>query len=356
MLSDSYSPRERVLATLDHSEPDRVPLDTWMSIGAIQVLCRHLNMPLNSDPNGMWHEGILQRLRVDLRRPIPTYVGPELKTYADGSWDTPLGVRRKGIGYGMALTHPLRTVAEVEQILAYPFPVPDWFDYSGLPGYCQRYAQYAFIGGSKFPLFHEACDLMGMDQAMINFFDEPELMHTLLDKLLAVHMALTESWIAAAPVSIDVMLITDDFGGNQNMLISPKQWREFFKPRLRQIIDFGHAHDMRVMLHSDGSIRQIIPDLIEIGLDVLNPIEPETTDMNPVDIKKNFGAQLVMHGGASSRNLVNATEDQIKLEAAHLVTELAPGGGFILCPSNHLMPDMPVENILALYDTAFERG
>ena len=181
-----FSPRERVLTTLEHKEPDRVPLDTWMSNGAIKSICEKLGISPQTDPNGMWHEGILQRLRVDVRRPIPIYVGPELGTYADGSWDTPLGIRRKGVGVGMAINHPLRDATEVEQILTHPYPSPEWYDYSGMKRYTELHAHYAFTGGSKFPLLTEACDLMGMDRVMVNLFDAPELMHTLFDKLLDI--------------------------------------------------------------------------------------------------------------------------------------------------------------------------
>jgi uroporphyrinogen decarboxylase len=327
-----------------------------MSNRAIQLLCKNLGISPQTDPNGMWHEGVLQRLRVDVRRPIPVYTGPGLGTYADGSWDTPLGIRRKGVGFGMALNHPLRDATEVEQILVYPYPSQDWYDYSGMRRYTEQYAQYAFTGGSKFPLLTEACDLMGMDRVMVNLFDMPEVMHALFEKLLDVHLKITERWLEVAPKSIDILIITDDYGASRNLLIGPLQWREFIKPRLQKIVDFGHQHGLKLMLHSDGAIRKIIPELIEMGFDILNPIEPEANGMDPVGIKKDFGDQIVLHGAASSLNLASQKPENIRKEVEHLMSEVAPGGGFVLCPSNHIMPDMPVENILELYDAAFELG
>ncbi len=356
MCTNRLSPRERVLTAIAIEEPDRVPVDTWMSGEAIAMLCEAFGLPLQTDPNGLWHEGILQRLRVDLRRPVPVYAGPKLRMHSDGSWDTPLGIRRKGLGYGHALEHPLAEATEIEHILAYPFPAPDWYDYSGLNGYCARYANYAFIGGSKFPLLHEACDLMGMAQLMIDLFDRPALIHALFQRLFEVHMALTQAWIEAAPESIDILIITDDYGASRNLLIGPDQWRDFIKPHLRQIVDFGHSQGYKLMLHSDGAIRKIIPDLIEIGFDILNPIEPEAQEMAPDSIKRDFGGQLALHGAASSLNLASATPQEIRAEVRYLVDHLAPGGGFILCPSNHIMPDMPVANILSLYDSVYEFG
>ena len=356
MADNGLLPRERVFTTLEHEEPDRVPLDTWMSNGTIILLCDHLGLSANTDPNGMWHEGILERLRVDIRRPIPRYIGPALQTYSDGSWDTALGIRRKGLGFGMAINHPLREITEIEQIIEYPFPSPDWYDYNGMIRYCEQYSEYAFTGGSKFPLLHEACDLMGMERVMTNFFDAPELMHALFDKLLNVHMEITKRWIEAAPASIDILIVTDDYGASRDLLISPTQWREFIKPNLQKIVDFGHLNGCKVMMHTDGAVRKIIPDLIEIGFDILNPIEPEAIGMDPVSIKRDFGEEIVLHGAASSLNLAKLTPKEIRAEVERLMKEVAPGSGYILCPSNHIMPDMPIENVLELYDSAYELG
>jgi uroporphyrinogen decarboxylase len=169
-------------------------------------------------------------------------------------------------------------------------------------------------------------------------------------------MAITQAWIESAPESIDVLIITDDYGANQNMLISPKLWQTFLKPRLSSIIDFGHRSGMKVMLHSDGSIRKIIPELIAMGIDILNPIEPEAAGMDPAGIKRDYGNSIALHGAASSLNLAHGTPEQLRSEVEQLMINLAPGGGFILCPSNHIMEDMPVENVLTLYDAAYELG
>jgi uroporphyrinogen decarboxylase len=357
MTEQTYSPRERVLTTLAGREPDRVPLDTWMSKEAIVKICEYLGLPTETDPYGMWHEGILQRLHVDFRRPYTPYVGPPLRTFADGSWETEYGVVRKGYGYGVAVTHPLADATEVDEILAYgSYPDPDWYDYSGLGDYCRRHAEYAFTGGSKFPFFTEACDLMGMEQVMLNLYEAPQLVEALFHKLVDVHITLTERWLEVAPESIDILICTDDYGGRENLLISPGHWRTFMKPALQRVVDFGQERGLHVMLHSDGAIRAIIPDLIEMGVDILNPIEPEADGMEPASIKRDFGDQLVLHGAASAMNLVHGTPEEVAAEARYLFEHLAPGGGFVLCPSNHLLEDMPVENILALYDTAYEAG
>ena len=170
-------------------------------------------------------------------------------------------------------------------------------------------------------------------------------------------LKLATSQLLASPLTHKhILIITDDYGASQNLLIGLPQWRQFFQPRLQKIIDYGHRHGCKVMLHSDGAIRKLIPDLIEMGLDILNPIEPEAAGMSPASIKEDFGEKLTLHGAASNLNLAHGDPASIRREVERLVAEVAPGGGFILCPSNHLMPDMPVENILALYDAAYELG
>lgn len=350
------SPRERVLCALDHQEADRVPLDTWISREAIDKLCRHFDLSPETEPYGMWHEGLLQRFRIDFRRPYTPYCGPPLRAFADGSWETEFGLVRQGYGYGVPTTHPLEEATEVAQIMDYPYPRPEWYDYSGLAPYCRRHAQYAITGGSKFAFFTEACDLMGMETLMLNLYDAPELVEALLHRLVDMHVALTECWLEAAPNAIDILICTDDYGGRESMLISPEHWRRFVRPALRRVVDFGHDHGLRVMLHSDGAIRPIIPDLIEIGLDILNPIEPEAERMEPAGIKAAFGEELVLHGAASVMTLVHGTPEEVAAETRTLLAQLAPGRGFVLCPTNHLLEDMPVENIVALYDTAYEAG
>ena len=356
MKTDLLTPRERVLLTIEHQEPDRVPLDTWMSKVAQDRLCRYFNLPLATDPYGRWHDGLMERFHIDIRRPEPPYIGPSLKTYSDGSWKGLLGEIRKGYGVGVAITNPLRNASCVEQIFDYSYPPSEWFDFSGLPEYCHKNANYAFIAGSKFQFFTEACDLMGMERVMMNMIDAPELVHALLHNLVDNHIERTERWLEIAKDSIDILLCADDYGGNQNLLMSPNMWRKFIKPELQRVIDFGHQRGMKVMLHSDGAIRAIIPDLLEMGLDILNPIEPETKGMKPSGIKRDFGKDLVLHGGFSVRNLTLKSEEDVVKETHQVINQLAPGGGYIFTCTNHILEDIPIENVIEMYDTAYEYG
>lgn len=349
--------RERVLLAINHREPDRVPLDTWMTDDGREMLRRHFGLPPERDPYERWHGGLLERFHVDLRHPQLPYIGPPLRTFEDGSWETEWGFRRKGLYAGVSITHPLGQATTVQEILDLPFPDPGWYDYTGLRRYCETHRQYALCGGSWSPFMTQACHLMGMDRFMLNLYDAPELVAALLHRLVDFHVEVSERMFAAAPGYFDLLFIGDDYGGSENLLLSPGHWRSYVKPELKRLADLAHAYGMKFMLHCDGAIFKIIPDLVEIGVDVLNPIEPEAKGMDPVEIKRTFGDRLAQHGVVSLvTNLALGTAEDVRRETRHLLAELAPGGGLILCPANYLLPDIPVENILALYDTVYTEG
>ncbi|MCL5074488.1 MAG: hypothetical protein M1136_02390 [Chloroflexi bacterium] len=349
--------RERVLLAFNHQQPDRVPLDTWMTDDAREVLRKYFGLSPERDPYARWPEGLLQRFYVDLRHPQLPYIGPPLRVFEDGSWETEWGFRRRGLYAGVSITHPLADAKDIEDVLRHPFPDLNWYDYSGLREYCRVHRQYALCGGSWSPFFTQACHLMGMERLLINLYDAPGLVFALLHRLVDFHIALSERMFESAPGYFDIMFIGDDYGGSNNLLMSPAHWRALIKPELQRLVDLAHAYGLRFMLHCDGAIREIIPDLVEMGVDALNPIEPEAKGMDPVEIKHAFGDQLVLHGAVSLvTNLALGTAEDVRQEVRRLLRELAPGGGVILCPANYLLPDIPVENILALYDTVYEEG
>jgi uroporphyrinogen decarboxylase len=345
--------KERVLLALEHQEPDRVPLDTWMTAEAREVLCKHFGITPERDPYEQWHEGILQRLGVDLRFPTLPYKGPPLRTFGDGSWETEWGFRRRGLYAGVSITHPLACASQVEDIRDYPWPDPDWYDYSGLARYCREKRRYALCGGSWSPFFTQACHLMGMETLLTELYDMPEIVSELLRRIVDFHVAVSERMFSAAPSAFDIMFVGDDYGSSNALLMSPAHWRQIVKPQLQRLVDLAHAHNLKFMLHSDGSIRTIIPDLIEMGIDALNPIEPEAKGMDALEIKREFGDRLTMHGCVSlTTTLAQGTPADVSQEVRYLIENCGPGGGLILGPANYLLPDVPVENVLALYDTA----
>ncbi len=353
----SMDSRERVMLALNHEEPDRVPLDTWMTPDAKESLRLHFGLSPETDPYEQWHEGLMQRFHTDLRFPKLPYIGPPLRTFEDGSWETEWGFRRQGLYAGVSISHPLGEATRVEEILSHPLPNLDWYDYSGLRRYCDAHRQFALCGGSWSPFFTQACHLMGMDRLLLNLYDAPHLVSALLHRLVGFHIEMSERMFEAAPGCFDIMFIGDDYGGSESLLMNPEQWRDIVKPELHRLVDLAHAYGLKFMLHCDGAIRKIIPDLVEMGIDALNPIEPEAKGMDAAEIKRTFGDRLTLHGAVSLvSNMAFGTVDDVRREVRRLLESCAPGGGLILCPGNYLLPDIPVENILALYDTVCEEG
>jgi len=348
--------RERVCLTLDHEEPDRVPLDVGVNPDADELYCARLGITSPKNPYDLWHEELMRRLRVDYRWPWPPYSGPKLQKYPDGSYDTEWGIRRGGHGLGYAMNHPLAE-ATMEEIESYPLPSPDWYDYTGLETYCEEHRQYAIMGGAWSPFWLVATELMGMQNLLCNMAAAPELVHALLKRIVAFFMAFSERCFESARGKIDIFFMGDDYGFEHDLLMSPEMWRAFCAPHLRRLLSAARGCGVKYcMLHSCGSVVKIIPDLIEMGFDALDPIQPEASGMNPSEIKMKFGGTLALHGTVSLRNLSKGTQESVVGEVRERLETLMPGGGVTLGPTNWLLQETPFENVLAFYDTVSTLG
>ncbi len=337
--------KERVLAAFEHRQPDRVPL--WY--GAADGLTRRL-MQRTGAPD---EEALMRRLHIDFRRVHARYVGPQL---GDATiW----GVRRGGDYYGQPLTHPLAGVETVEQVEAYDaWPSPDWFDFSQLRAECERWRDYAVIGGPWVVVFTDATELVGMAEFFEKMHTHPEVMRAVVQKVSDFYYEMATRFFESAGDGIDIFFFGDDMGTQQSLLISLKQWREFCKPHVRRFIDLGRQSGYKTMFHSCGAVRALLPDLVELGLDALNPVQVRARGMDLRELKSEFGARLAFHGAFDHQQVLPfGTVEDVKAEVHRVIDILAPGGGFCLAPSHDLMRDeFPPENVLALYDEAHAYG
>ncbi len=166
-----------------------------------------------------------------------------------------------------------------------------------------------------------------------------------------------ESLFARAGGLIDIIRADKDLGGHDNVLISPRLWRKWYKPLWQEIFAICHRHGARVWLHSCGFCRSVVPDFIEIDADILNPIPPSVRGSDPLDMKRTFGDRLVLDGGVDQmRVLVQGTPDDVRAEVRRRIAELAPGGGCLLGPSQVITPDIPLENLVALLEEGLATG
>jgi uroporphyrinogen decarboxylase len=249
----------------------------------------------------------------------------------------------------------LADATSVGDLQSYPWPSPDWWDFSELPAMIDRLQQdgpfnVRFRLGS---FFEQAWALRGLEQFMLDFAIDPAMPEYIMDRLLEVHLANLEKVLELAGDKLDMVYTYDDVATQNSLLISPNAWRKSVKPRHQKILEVIHRYGKTAMYHCDGAVAPLIPELIEIGVNVLNPIQPDSKGMEPASLKARYGPHLTFHGGVDIiKTLPRGTAEQVKQEVHARVEVLGAGGGYIMCSSHHIQPDTPLENILAMYDPA----
>jgi uroporphyrinogen decarboxylase len=206
--------------------------------------------------------------------------------------------------------------------------------------------------------FQTACDLRGTETFLMDMGLNPDFAHALLDKVTTAIEGLLRLAMQAGGKYFDMVeLPGDDYAGNTNTLMSPGMFRKFIKPCIERLVRVIKEHNpnTRVMLHSDGAITKLLPDILSLGVDVLHPLEPLPA-MDLSAIKEQFGAQVSFLGGIDISHAMPGTREEVIAETKLRISQLAPGGGYILAPSNHLQADVPAENVLTLFETAREIG
>jgi len=212
------------------------------------------------------------------------------------------------------------------------------------------YSKEFFIGCDISPCLLELLyRIRGMENTFFDILASPEISKDLLLKAAGFAIEIGEK--ACNKFPLDWLWTGDDVGGQQSMMLSPELWRDSIKPHLKNIFDVGKKKGLWVAYHSCGAIRPIIPDLIEIGLNVLNPIQSNCPGMNPAELKKDFGEKLSFMGGVDTQYLLpNGTADEVYKETLKLIENMTDdGGGYILAASHSIPPETPVENIFAMY-------
>jgi len=357
--------RERTFMALNFEEPDRVPVDLWMSRG--------FETRLEADL-GTSAEAFLDRHDVDLRYiPGPAYVGPPLRAAADGTDEDIWGVPRRtavvrtrnGVEeYREVAASPLAGATTVEEIEGYGhWPSPDWFDYSGIEAQCEGIRNQGrvsvFMGDrlNRLAQLKPAMYLRGVEQIFVDLALAPEIARALFARIRAFYAAYAERIFTAAGGKLDLLLTGDDYGAQNGPLVSPDMWAEFLQEGFARYIEIAKGYGLKVMHHTCGAVRPLIPLLIENGLDVLQSLQPEATGMDPHALKAEFGDRLAFHGGISiQRNLPFGSPGDVRTEVRDRVEALAPGGGYILGTAHNIQADVPVENVLALLEAFQEYG
>jgi uroporphyrinogen decarboxylase len=352
----SVTSKGRVLTAFNYEQADRVPVWLGASPEFRGLLRKHLG--LEDD------ESLSVTIGDDFRRVFARYAGPEARspsahlTYPDATYRTPFNVERHGYGYGMPLNCPLVQANSVNEIHGYAWPDPAWMDVAHIRDEALSYqGEYAILGGDWSPFWHDAIDLLTFENLVFKMHDNPELVDALMTHLVDYYVGVSTRIFDAAADAIDIFFIGNDFGSQTGPLISDRIFRRFLLPHLKRLVDLGHDYNLIVLLHCCGGFAPLIPAMLEIGLDGLQALQPTCRGMLPADLKAQYGGKVVLMGAVNTQLLIEGTPEQVRDETRRILEIMKPGGGYICSPSHdYLLPETPVENVIAMYDTLREFG
>jgi uroporphyrinogen decarboxylase len=259
--------------------------------------------------------------------------------------------------YLECVSHPLAQYNSVEEIERnYTWPSCDWFDYSEIRARAESRAQFPIRGGGSEP-FLIYKNLRGMEQGYMDLVLNPEMVHYCLDRMFDFCYENTARIFEQIPGKVTLTFVSEDFGSQEALLISPALIREFFIPGMKRMIDLVHQAGAYVIHHSDGAVRDIIPDTIDAGIDILNPIQWRCRGMEREGLKRDFGGKVIFHGGMDNqRTLVFGSADEVRQEVLDNLRILGEGGGYILAPCHNIQAVSAPENIVAMYEAGYESG
>jgi len=371
------NPRERVLTALNHQEPDKVPMDlggtivTTLTRIAYQNLREYLDMPPDDKPvishrqmdTVYPREDLLQRYEVDVR--AVAMKGPwcfEPREMPDDSFYDEFNIRWKKASYYYDVVERPLADATVHDLATAAWPDPyDPGRVAGLREEAQALyenTEYAIVADIMcLGPFEGGCVLRGYEQFLTDLYWDPHFAEALLDKITETDIALWDAFLNAVGDYVHIVAQGDDVGIQTGPYISPEMYRKFIKPRQRRIFEFIHSKTQaKIFYHSCGSVYDLIPDFIEIGVDILNPIQRSAKKMDIAQMKREFGKDLCFWGGAIDvqQVLPFATLQQIEDEVKRTLDIMAPGGGYVFFPSHNIQADVTPDRIHHMYQTALQ--
>jgi len=344
-MADGDTPRSRWEAILGAGQSDRPPIDYWATDEVTDRLMGHLKASTLRE--------MYEKLDIDVPFTVePEYVGKTIPPEEDV-----FGCKYRDVDYGTGsyrecVSHPLAGYKTVDEIDAnYTWPDINDYDFTTIKDQVEGWHDYPVSGGGSEP-FLDYKNLRGQQQGYIDLFRYTEVANYCLDKLFDFRYEYTRRIYREIPERVTFSYVAEDFGAQNGLLISPKMIRETFLPRMKRMNDLAHDNGVHVFFHSDGAINEIIPDMIGIGIDILNPIQWRCADMDRAMLKAEYGDKVVFHGAMDNQQTLpfGSTKD-VRAEVHENLDTLGPGG-YILAPCHNIQPITPTENILAMYDEA----
>lgn len=342
------TPRERWQARLAGRTTDRLPTDYWATEEVTRRLLRDLNI---ENPDALF-----RRLRIDrLHTVSPRHTGPKVggrdlwglarvaKEYAGGAGS-----------YDEVVENPLAAATTLAEVNTYPWPDADEFDYSTIPSQLDALGDWPRRAATYEP-FLLYCQLRGLEQALMDLAMYPDLAEAILTRIFEFHYTVAQrTFESAPPGSIDITYVAEDLGSQHSLIMSLPMIDRFLLPNMKRMIDLAHGFGIKVMHHDDGACRPVIPRMIDIGIDILNPIQWRCPGMDRAGLMRDFGDRLIFHSAVDNQHTIPfGSPDDVRAEVRE--NRAIFGDRYICGPCHNIQPITPTANILALYEAANER-
>jgi len=354
--------REKILKATSHQKVDRCPTFIWINEDAMEKVRSYLGASSNREAKEMLGIDKWKDMHIDFS--VPSRYKRQIDYFIPSQYkgDEDLYISEMGrvirihedIDYlEDAIHYPLEDIQNKEGLEKYPLPRESWIEFpKDLDSHINKYKENDYIvSGVVSQPFKLAWRLRGMHNVFMDFLKNPALINEIYDHLYSFVAAKARYMVREG---VDIIKIIGDLGMQDKLMISPSTWRKFDKPRLGNLISQLKSINpkLKVFMHTDGDVSEIISDIIEVGVDILNPIQPEC--MNPVDIKRQYGDKLVLHGGVSlQKTLPAGSPEDVEKEVRYLIKNCNINGGFIIGPSNVIFKEIPLENTVAMYNSVY---
>ena len=340
--------RERFNLCMSHKASDKIPSDIWIDSNDPQVKPA-LTQFFNLDS----YEDLLDYLDIDIYRfkPIVSkaadFNDPIAKFFLPPTDNRFLSLS------GDSLPRPFVNVEDPAELDKFSWPKGDIFDYSNIGEILesQKHRVLWAQAGTWSPVFCKLCELCGMEKILMDMLVNPELIHAMVEKIFLFYKDSFGRTLEASKGRLDIFGFGDDFATQQGLMFSLDLWRLFFKEPMKKLVDIIKSYDVYVAFHSCGAIRDVIPDLIEMGVDILFPIQPRAKGMEAASLKRDFGKNLVFYGGIDVQQILPfGSETDVRREIDRVAEIFSNDGGYIIASSHGIMNDVPPANVFAMYD------
>ena len=378
-------PRERVMLALNHKEADRIPIDLGATIvssitkASYIPLKKHLGIPLEEikmldyiQQLPYLDDALMDRFGVDFRMvQLPAATAPNLAIFEEGNyyafidrWGSKLHMPKEGGLYFDWVDFPIKETT-MEALDQYKWPRPDPHEYNLRLGEQARYiyanTDFALVGSAVIGggIFEQPARTMGLENFLMALITEPKFADRLMEQITDIYIESCNNYLDEVGKYIQVFTYWDDVNTQDGWMIHPDIYRKMIKPKERRLVEaIKKKTDAKIFFHGCGATFDLIPDLIELGFDILNPVQVSARGMDTRRLKREYGKDIVFWGGGvdTQRVLPFGKPEEVVDEVKHRIDDLAPGGGFIFAAVHNIQAFIPPENIVAAFDTALDYG